>query len=481
MGLARRILLLSLLGCLAMPAVASAGVQHLHFRYGPIPITPGQNTIEFKANKNLRPPGPGWITSFQPQLRYATPGGGIPHVDVVHLHHGVWTVNGYPTWAAGEEKTNVNLPAGYGFRFDPDKQAWHLNYMIHNLTPTATKVWLEWNMDYVPDGDPVAANMTRVRTQWLDVEGIKAYPVFNVHRGSGKKGRFTFPNDQPNAYAENGGVPRNQWTVDEDSTLVWTAGHLHPGGLNTDLYVTRNGVKKLLFDSKAHYFEPAGAVSWDVAMTNTPASWRVNVKKGDVLSVTGTYDSSRSSWYESMAIMPVAIAPGVSQGVDPFATNVTTTGPVNHGHLAENDFHGGNSIGLPDARSMIAGATPSGQQVNISGFLYRRGNMSVTGVTGRPPTIKAGQSITFNNLDATQTIYHTITACAAPCNKQTGIAYPLANGRPDFDSGELGFGPKFATAAAQRATWQTPKNLKRGTYTYFCRVHPFMRGAFRVR
>ena len=24
-------------------------------------------------------------------------------------------------------------------------------------------------------------------------------------------------------------------------------------------------------------------------------------------------------------------------------------------------------------------------------------------------------------------------------------------------------------------------NLKAGTYTYFCRVHPFMRGSFRVQ
>jgi plastocyanin len=29
-------------------------------------------------------------------------------------------------------------------------------------------------------------------------------------------------------------------------------------------------------------------------------------------------------------------------------------------------------------------------------------------------------------------------------------------------------------------SWKTPKNLKIGTYTYFCRIHPFMRGAFRV-
>jgi plastocyanin len=38
-----------------------------------------------------------------------------------------------------------------------------------------------------------------------------------------------------------------------------------------------------------------------------------------------------------------------------------------------------------------------------------------------------------------------------------------------------------ASPAAQRVTWQTPSNLPGGTYTYFCRIHPFMRGAFRVQ
>ena len=76
---------------------------------------------------------------------------------------------------------------------------------------------------------------------------------------------------------------------------------------------------------------------------------------------------------------------------------------------------------------------------------------------------------------------HTITSCRAPCNGLTGIAYPLADGPVRFDSGNLGFGPRNATAAAQRVTWKTPKQLRIGTYTYFCRVHPFMRGSFRVR
>ena len=56
-----------------------------------------------------------------------------------------------------------------------------------------------------------------------------------------------------------------------------------------------------LFQSKAEYYEPAGAVSWDVAMTVTPPDWRVQVKKGDVLSTQTTYDVSNASWSSSVS------------------------------------------------------------------------------------------------------------------------------------------------------------------------------------
>jgi plastocyanin len=100
--------------------------------------------------------------------------------------------------------------------------------------------------------------------------------------------------------------------------------------------------------------------------------------------------------------------------------------------------------------------------------------------------VRAGQSITFTNLDSTaatslqDAAYHTITACKAPCNRSTGIAYPVADGPVQFDSRELGFGPRGLTPASNTNTWSTPKNLRAGLYNYFCRIHPFMRGAFRV-
>jgi plastocyanin len=455
---------------LAMAAPAGAAEQTLHYEYGPITIKPGQNTIALEEN-TLKPPVDGWITGFRPNL--VRKDGSVPRVDVIHLHHGVWLSNGAPLWAAGEEKTQFKTPPGFGWRYRTTDR-WHMNHMIHNLTPTPEQVYITYDIDFVPDTDPAAAGMNEVETIWLDVMGYSFYPVFDAKRGmGGKDRRLTYPDEVP-------GAPRYAWTVPVDGAFVGTAGHLHPGGLWTDMTLTRDGRTTRLFRSKAVYYEPAGAVSWDVSMTATPPDWRVQLRKGDVIRVSGTYDTRKASWYESMAIMPAMFDPG-GTGADPFATNVDVEGAVTHGHLPENNGHGGRFAGLPDPRRTLSLPVGGSGTVPIQGFIYGQGDLGMTGRRGRPAQVRRGRGLRFVNRDASRTIYHTITACRAPCNRTTGIAYPLADGKVDFDSGELGFGPRGFTAAANRATWTTPRNLSPGTYTYFCRVHPFMRGAFEVK
>jgi plastocyanin len=476
-----------------VPSATYPGLQHLHYEFGPIAITPGQNTIEIQDNK-LRPDVPGYITRFKPDLVCAQTDStcgkdhSVPRVDVIHLHHGVWINNFYPTFAAGEEKTIINVPEGYGYHYDPGDK-WLMNYMIHNLTPNPTSVYITYDIDFLPDTEPAAQGVTPVHPLWMDVSGPRFYPVFDAIKGQGRKGVFTFP-DQARAAQKSDIGAAHQWTAPRDVTLVGTAGHLHPGGLWTDLTATRGATSKEVFRSQAKYFEPAGAVSWDVSMTGTKPDWRVALHAGDRLNVHVAYDTRKASWYESMGIMVVWYADGVRpEARDPFTQGVDAGGWLTHGHLPENDNHGGRvDLGLPDARTLLSGPTTS--NVTIKNFIYGRGDLTGSGLKGRPPVVRAGQSLTFTNLDALRTMsarnsaYHTITACRAPCTKDTGIAYPLADGSVQFDSGELGYGPgagfnKF-TPAAQRNTWRTPKSLRPGTYTYFCRIHPFMRGAFRV-
>src|SRR5215510_5244233 len=110
--LRRLLLLVACAVALGTVLSASASAQTIHYRFGPIDVKPGQNTIDFAPN-GLKPDVPGYITRFKPNLTYLD--GSVPRVDVVHLHHGVWVVDGHPTYAAGEEKTEVRLPPGYGY------------------------------------------------------------------------------------------------------------------------------------------------------------------------------------------------------------------------------------------------------------------------------------------------------------------------------------------------------------------------------
>jgi hypothetical protein len=500
----------------AAPAVGAAvkvsqganGAQRLTYRIGPFNVIPGQNEIGFAPIRE-RPRVDGWITRIKPDLIYTN--GKVPGVDIIHLHHGVWlnlsrddATSGFPErfMAAGEEKTIMQMPKGYGYRYRASDR-WLLNHMIHNLTPVPARVYMTYTIDFIPADSPASRGIRPVRPIWMDVVNGSAYPVFDVRKGAGEGGRYTFPDDARNPYPD--GRRRNKWVADRNGVLVATAGHLHPGGLYTDLFVRRRGGriraarcaslasaparrrcrrtaprgrgnKAHLFRSRAKYFEPAGAVSWDVAMTGTPANWKVKVRKGDVLTTSATYDTSRSAWWESMGIMVTYMAEE-GPGRDPFKTRVNFPGRPTHGHLPENDNHGGEPTGMPDPRKLPDGPKNPGL-VDIVDFKYRLGDLSLPGMNGRPPVIRRGQSLLFRNSDDPRRIYHSITSCKPPCNRTTGIAYPLADGPVQFESNTLGSAVPPATGVLE---WRTPRNLRAGTYTYFCRIHPFMRGSFRVK
>jgi len=462
----------------------AGGAKRITYKIGPFDVAPGQNKIGY-APIAERPQVDGYITRIKPNLTYLD--GRVPGVDVIHLHHAVWVntsrvgatgkAGGFPVelfFAAGEEKTIGLLPKGYGYPLKASDGIL-LNHMIHNLTPVPTQVYMSYQIDFVPKGSRAARGIRSVRPIWMDVRRGDLYPVFNVKKGAGKRGRYSYPDDARNPY--RGGPKRNQWVVDKPGVLVATAGHLHPGGLYTDLKVRRGGKTAHLFRSRAKYFEPAGAVSWDVSMTHTRPNWRVKLKKGDVLSVRATYDTTRGAWWESMGIMVAFMADG-GPGDNPFKTKVDRPGVVTHGHLPENDNHGGGPSSLPDARQLPDGPENPGF-VNLVNFRYQLGDLRLADPARNPPVIRPGQALTFRNGgDNAKEIYHSITSCRPPCNRATGIAYPIADGDVQFESGTLGSANPPATGALQ---WTTPSNLAPGTYTYFCRIHPFMRGAFRVK
>ncbi|MDX6581509.1 MAG: hypothetical protein QOI10_693 [Solirubrobacterales bacterium] len=505
----------------------------------PITIYPGQNTDLYGLTKTCpnaqKVSGPGdtsvfapgstaqgYMTRFKPSMVEVHPDGSLttPSVWDLHLHHVVWLGPGVG-FGTGEEKTEDKFPQGYGFQLSAD-QTFGLNYMIHDLTAVAgRRVQITWQIDWVPETTPARTDINPVKTIGLDVAGTPhLYPVFDAERGfdTNGDGKYTFPDDVPTDPAAPGYEERenvssaSSWTVPAGGrTLVFAAGHLHPGGLYMDMQVSRDldgdgtpgddaGETKPLFRSDAHYYEPAGAVSWDVAMTATRPDWRIHLKEGDVVSVNATYNVKKASWYESMGLFPLEVSTGVDPAAkDPFDDAAAVKamydegGMLTHARLPENiDAKADKDLGLADPRKLKGKGKVPKSGLIIDGFQYSKGGYSAfrgypaSGI--RPPVVKAGTSVTFTNIEAlpemsdSEQVWHSVTSCRAPCNRGSGIGYPLAQGPIKFDSGQLGYGSGLSAEVTTGSNiYTTPPLTKPGhTYTYFCRIHPFMRGSIRV-
>jgi plastocyanin len=224
--------------------------------------------------------------------------------------------------------------------------------------------------------------------------------------------------------------------------------------------------------------------------------WGVRVKPGDALRSNVTYDTKIQSTYENMGIAVALLAPDengkpTARGVNPFKAPIDRSKRCKSGGLTADKptlCNQGDNYGAPgDAWKATTGQQTNG--VNIANFLYTPGDLTTIEMTG-VPTVKYGETLNFTNLEGT-TIYHTVTSCAFPCAGTTGVAFPLADGetssggKVDFDSSELGVGAPVIGPAKQELSWGLPVTSEEGfkpgdLVTYYCRIHPGMRGAFEV-
>ena len=280
--------------------------------------------------------------------------------------------------------------------------------------------------------------------------------------------------------------------------------------------------------------------SWDFSMTVTgaPLDWKVKIKPGDRIRLNAVYDDQISSWYENMGIVVGYVAPKDPHGppgLDVFDKHVRIVdgvpakarlpkgtfafgyrpklchpsltgrtkvlclhGQVTHGALKEN-AHTSPPCTKASCPPLTKKVGPMVTDIYAAGFTYGVADQGVIDQTGIPQ-VKRGQAVRFWNLDNAMYVWHTFTACRYPCSGPTSVNYPLAdggNGRPNdrmnFESMELGYGMFFDPTKSQLggskpydqqwmqdgAMWSfTPTHD--GVYTFFCRIHPGMRGAFKV-
>src|SRR5215212_2427044 len=170
------------------------GVERMHYRYGPLVAGAGQNLILAGPATIERPAGDGYSTRVTATL--VGPDGTAPPVEKVHMHHAVMLnlsrkdatapdLPGERFYGFAEEKTVGRLPAPYGYPLKASDVI-AVNYMLHNGTRRNEVVYIDYELDWIPAGTPQAAATQAARPLWVDVENGKAYPVFDVARGSGR-------------------------------------------------------------------------------------------------------------------------------------------------------------------------------------------------------------------------------------------------------------------------------------------------------
>ena len=102
------------------------------------------------------------------------------------------------------------------------------------------------------------------------------------------------------------------------------------------------------------------------------------MKAGDTLNISATYDTRKASWYESMGIM-VAVLRRRHPARRPRTrsrTPIDTHGLLTHGHLPENDNHGGEPRpACRDAREHARRRSLTDER-RIKGFVYGRGDFA---------------------------------------------------------------------------------------------------------
>jgi hypothetical protein len=207
----------------------------------------------------------------------------------------------------------------------------------------------------------------------------------------------------------------------------------------------------------------------------------------------GPYDG-KTGWRPHDCEMDLVGADGVKR--------LCMRGGPTHEHLEESSNFSGGSRGCDDGRCPdlpdVDGEVTN--EIVSAGFTYGTADMGAISALGIP-LLKKGEPARFWNYDTVARIWHTYTRCAYPCTGATDMAYPIADGgtgsaedHMDFDSAEIGYGTFVEPANGQipNSSGKSPDQIARdglfweftpteeGVYTFYCRIHHSMRGAFKV-
>jgi plastocyanin len=510
--------------------------EKLKYYFGPYVVPPGHDANRIDIDI---PPHDGFIISVEPKMLRADNLTEVGHQQG-HIHHAHWFAldpgnkednytKGNSEWifGTGDELTKGDFsertaaePNGpiYG-QYIAGGAPQLMIYMLHNKTSQPMTVWIKLDIEFV-HGSQAQLKALGGRP-YHDISGVLFGRTFNVPRQPDGDGKWL----------EGVDTKPIEWTSTIDGTMIGTGGHLHPGGQRVT--VENMGSKdnpcpndKLGYQGGTLLYNGDALTrnnvpfSEDFMMEVTHPNWRAPIHKGDRVRITGTYENKEHAWYTAMThdgiyvdeqqppkgrCKPYSVGKFDAKhevtklGKKKVKWSISSAGKLIRKATREKikTWAGTDLLeGVPnkpwsnhvDNVCGIAGypkcdrpevKRPPGRetdQVQIANFLYVPGDLSLSGEDGAPPRIKEGQSLKFVNVDQAAGIRHSVTTCPWPCNGPYVGNYPLADGI--WDSTTLGYDAIDGGNPDPLA--ETPKTLKAGKYAYYCRIHPWMRGAFEI-
>ena len=515
--------------------------QRLRFVFGPIVVKPGQNDVLVQPVTIEKPMQDGYITRFDPDLVLASDGS-VPPIDQIHLHHATWLslseeYGSGPFFAAGEEKTIAPFPRGYGMPIKATDQ-WQLLYMIHSAVAEPAGRLHHLRRRLRPGRRPprssacgpctrsgstsgrratrcsTSSATTAARTATAAGPVRSAPPSTRGARSSPARAR------RPTAPATTGRSPSRR-PVGTHRELPGRNAHRHrraPAPRRPDQRdrprPRRRGQTHL--HRRGAVLEPrrpdptgrptdvvglldeghrAAALGRARRARRRPAQQR-HLRHDPPVDLREHGHRRRPARARRRRRQPdragrrTRSTPRCLRPVAELRLGRHRRRPadaVRQGHRHPRPPGRERQLRRPagrHARRRSAGSRTD--RVNIAAFLYSPGDLSMLSMG--IPTARTGQKVTFTNFDTLADVYHSVTSCAYPCTGPTGTSFPSRNGATSTGAPSTSTPASSATASpasprprtSSAGTSTSPATPPGEIVTYYCRIHPFMRGAIEV-
>jgi hypothetical protein len=279
----------------ASPAALAATTT---VRWGPYTIPAGTMAEPGMIHNKLqlavrRPCTDCYITGFKPDLVYAD-GTKATMDQGPMLHHAVWTsqwrtdatcgnawlgLAGERFFAAGNERTAISLPPGYGYRvrwYD----SWNMLVDLMNHAPTEKTVYVQVTYTTRPSWESIGS----VKPVWLDIDqcGDSEYSI-------------------PMGFSDT----HRDWKVNVPGKVVAALGHVHGHGVAVEATNESRSGQSICRSSAT--LDPA-SVHNVLAMSTCTGDPLARVKSGQTVRLHSEYQSSHAA-DDVMGIMLAYLRP----------------------------------------------------------------------------------------------------------------------------------------------------------------------------